>query len=367
MPYLRSANQSNFTPIDKPGPYNYVHGADTRQHYIPLAFQVTSPYDMKKALLPHALILHVNPASFAETFNKKVERFQTLGGFVEQHWGDDLSEISGDQSTGAFINLHTGLSSILRQRTIAWDRYQDLYDLYRNNGGVYSPYGDIPLQGWILLIYDRGTYVGTFRSFSVEETDDSPFAFKISWSFKVEKIIQQIPQNSLLINRRSVAFQSQNQTTTNVKAYGPTTEGVVTPTLLLEGQSQSPVKDQWKNLGGFQVNGHQGLDLSAPKGTPIYPMAGGVVMKYKPTTDPEGGNVIYIMSPDGVMTYYAHCDQVNVKPGDIVDSDTVIGTVGTSGNAKDTGPHLHFQVWSNGQIQDPAVYFPVPPYNHSTS
>ncbi len=215
MAYIPSANQSNFTPITTPGPANYVHGADTRQHYIPLAFQVTSPYDMHKALLPHALIMHVNPSSFAESFSKKLERIQTLGGFVEQHWGDDLSEISGDQSTGAFINLYTGLSSMLRQRTIAWDRYQDLYDLYRNNGSVYDPYGNIVLQGWILLIYDRGTFVGTFRSFSMEETDDSPFAFKLSWSFKVEKILQQIPQNSNPLTPRTVNFQSKNGTTLN--------------------------------------------------------------------------------------------------------------------------------------------------------
>jgi hypothetical protein len=184
---------------------------------------------MNKALLPHALIMHVNPSSFAESFNKKVERIQTLGGFVEQHWGDDLSEISGDQSTGAFINLYTGLSSVLRQRTIAWDRYQDLYDLFRNNGSVYDPYGNIVLQGWILLIYDRGTFVGTFRSFSMEETDDSPFAFKLSWSFKVEKILQQIPQNSIPLTPRSVAFQSKNGTTgTAIKP--PTGTPVALPT-----------------------------------------------------------------------------------------------------------------------------------------
>lgn len=215
MAYIPSANQSNFAPINNPSPPNYVHGADTRNHYIPLAFQVTSPYDYHKALLPHALIMHVNPSSFAETFNKKLERIQTLGGFVEQHWGDDLSEISGDQSTGAFINLYTGLSSVLRQRTIAWDRYQDLYDLFRNNGSVYDPYGNIVLQGWILLMYDRGTFVGTFRSFSMEETDDSPFAFKLNWSFKVEKIIQQIPQNSIPLTPRSASFQSRNGTTGN--------------------------------------------------------------------------------------------------------------------------------------------------------
>jgi len=213
MPYISSANQSNFTPIEPLGKPVYVHGADTRKHFIPLAFQVTSPYDVNKALLPHALVSHVNPSSFDETFNKKVERAPTRGGYVEWHWGDDLSEISCEQSTGAFINLYTGLSSLLRQRTIAWDRYRDLYDLYRNNASMYHPDGSIVRQGWILLMYDRGTYIGSFRSFSVEETDDSPFAFRLSWTFKVERIIHQIPQNSRMIPFRSAAFQSQNRST----------------------------------------------------------------------------------------------------------------------------------------------------------
>jgi len=196
MAYIRSANQSQFARLDSPGNRVYEHSADTRRNYIPLAFQITSPYDESKALLPHALVSHVNPMSFAESFNKKIERIQTRGGFVEQHWGDELSEISVDQSTGAFINLYTGLSSVLRQRTIAWDRYRDLYDLYRNNGSVYDPFGNIVLQGWVMLMFDRGTYIGTFRNFSVEETDDSPFVFKLSWSFKVEKILQAIPLSS---------------------------------------------------------------------------------------------------------------------------------------------------------------------------
>jgi hypothetical protein len=154
--------------------------------------------------------MHVNPTSFNETFNKKVERIQTRGGFVEQHWGDDLGEIACDASTGAFINIHTGLSSVVRQRTIAWDRYRDLYDLYRNNGSVYDPYGAIVLQGNILLMYDRGTYVGSFRSFSVEETDDSPFVFKLSFNFKVEKTLYQVPSNALPLDFRAPTFQSQN-------------------------------------------------------------------------------------------------------------------------------------------------------------
>jgi hypothetical protein len=211
MTYIRSANVSKFEPLEKPGNAIYHHGAEKREGYIPLAFQVTSPYDKLRALLPHALISHVNPTGFSETFNKKIERIQTRGGFVEQHWGDDLGEISVDSSTGAFVNLYTGLSSILRQRTIAWDRYRDLYDLYRHNGSVYDPFGAIVLQGHVMVMYDRGTYLGHFKSFSVEETDESPFAFKVSWSFKVVETIYQIPINAFGVPLRSPTFQSQNQ------------------------------------------------------------------------------------------------------------------------------------------------------------
>lgn len=220
MGYIRSANPSNFAPTTD-GKAVYIHGADTRKHYVPLAFQVTSPYDHQKVLLPHALVAHVNPMSFAETFTKKVERIQTRGGFVEQHWGDELTEISVDQSTGAFVNLYTGLSSVLRQRTIAWDRYRDLYDLYRNNGSVYDPFGNIVLQGWIMLMFDRGTYIGTFRNFSVEETDDSPFAFKISWTFKVEHTIQKIPYTDEF-SRGAPTFQSMNGKKVEVTNQGET-------------------------------------------------------------------------------------------------------------------------------------------------
>jgi hypothetical protein len=173
-----------------------------------LAFQVTSPFDETKALMPHALLAHVNPSNFAETHTKRVERIQTRGGFVEQHWGDELSEISVDQSTGAFINMYTGLSSLLRQRTIAWDRYRDLYELFHNNGLVYDPFGNVVLQGWIMLMYDRGTYI---RSFSVEETENSPFTFKMSWTFKVEKTIQKIPVASNSPMRRTTALQTRSE------------------------------------------------------------------------------------------------------------------------------------------------------------
>ena len=214
MPHIRSANP-DFKRLDAPSrDPGYTHGADRRQRGIPVAFQVTSPFDYNRVLLPHALVLHVNPANFNETHTKKVERFQTKGGWVEQHWGDELSEISADGSTGAFMNIYTGLSSVLRRRTIAYDRFRDLYDLFRHNGSVYDPYGNIVLQGQIMLMFDRGTFIGTFRTFEFEETAESPFAFTVNWTFKVERILYYIPgtpgQPLYGPAARAPAFQSQN-------------------------------------------------------------------------------------------------------------------------------------------------------------
>ena len=220
---FRSANP-DFDVLEGPSETpDYKHGLVQRKSFIPMAFQVTSPFNSRRALLPHALVMHINPQNYSENHTKKVERFQTRGGFVEQHWGDELTDISADGSTGAFMNLYTGLSSVLRHRTIAWDRYRDLQDLYRNNGSVYDPYGNIVLQGKIMLMYDRGTYLGGFRNFEMEETDDQPYSFRISWSFRVEEELMKIPDLSTnpasrgtytsLANIKGPAFQGQNNTT----------------------------------------------------------------------------------------------------------------------------------------------------------
>jgi len=204
MPRIPSANP-DFTKLEVPSQEpNYRHGLDSRESFIPMAFQLTSPFNSRRVLLPHALVMHVNPESYSENHQKKVERFQTRGGFVEQHWGDDLMDIAADGSTGAFMNLYEGLSSVLRQKTIAWDRYRDLHDLYRCNGSVFDPYGNIVLQGHVMLMFDRGTYLGHFTSFEVTETDDQPFAFKVSWQFKVEEELLKVPDLGIAPSARGV-------------------------------------------------------------------------------------------------------------------------------------------------------------------
>jgi murein DD-endopeptidase MepM/ murein hydrolase activator NlpD len=131
---------------------------------------------------------------------------------------------------------------------------------------------------------------------------------------------------------------------------------------------QAPIKGSWLSSGGFSLqptdkrhpNGHMGVDMRAPAGTPIYSMAPGTVTRVGSSS--LGGNTINIQHANGLRSYYAHCSTVKVHEGDRVNNNTVIATVGDSGNAKGTVPHLHFQVWKDNQIQDPAAFFSVPKY-----
>jgi hypothetical protein len=109
------------------------------------------------------------------------------------------------------MNIYTGVASIVRQRTIAWDRYRDLHDLFLNNGALHDPFGAIVLHGNLMLMYDRCTYIGTFRTFEVEETDESPFAFSLSWTFKVEETLAKWASSGQ-VSFKSPQFQSQNTT-----------------------------------------------------------------------------------------------------------------------------------------------------------
>ncbi len=133
---------------------------------------------------------------------------------------------------------------------------------------------------------------------------------------------------------------------------------------------QCPIKGDWDNLGDFSPgaatderhqSGHNGIDLAAPMGTPIYPMEAGIVIKVG--SGGKSGNSLSIQHANNVKTFYAHCDQVLVKPKQEVDKNTQIATVGMTGNAQGTTPHLHFQVWENETIADPGKFFDVPPYN----
>jgi hypothetical protein len=107
----------------------------------------------------------------------------------------------------------------------------------------------------------------------------------------------------------------------------------------------------------FNPVGHQGEDIFAPRGTAIVAVDDG---QARNTTDPKGGNVVYLVSPDGDTTYYAHLDSWEIPGGaqgaGAVKAGDTIGYVGSTGNAAGKDPHLHFE-WhpQGGKAQGPAA------------
>jgi len=94
---------------------------------------------------------------------------------------------------------------------------------------------------------------------------------------------------------------------------------------------------------------HEGLDLAAPKGTPVSATASGTVLR----AGREGryGRTVVIDHGDGWQTRYAHLRRVRVDTGESVRRGDIVGTVGRSGNA--TGYHLHYEVRRQGVPIDP--------------
>jgi murein DD-endopeptidase MepM/ murein hydrolase activator NlpD len=102
---------------------------------------------------------------------------------------------------------------------------------------------------------------------------------------------------------------------------------------------------------------HRGVDIFAPRGTTALAAADGWVMRVETTK--VGGNVVWIQPTfDNMRLYYAHLDTQLVVPGQFVRAGEPIGTVGNTGNAITTPPHLHFGVYlrQRGGARDPSVF-----------
>ena len=161
-------------------------GGRGSQSAIPVLFQVIAP-DNNTLLLPEYLYLHVNPQNMDFSYDKLIDRTQTKGGFVEQHFGEELSSISASGSTGAFVSVQDGVTTYNRRDTIAYRKIMQLKDVFKNNGSVYDDKGRVKFRGKIRIIFGGGIYDGFFTDFSISESADEPFNFQVSWSFTVEK------------------------------------------------------------------------------------------------------------------------------------------------------------------------------------
>ena len=187
-PYVRSAFQS-------------VADEFSGQGIRPVIFDVVGT-DGVTSLLPDSLkmVLHVNPSTMSFQYQRVVERIQTKGGWVEQHWGESPMTINFDMATGGFMRLYTGLSNITgptsaggydaggtRRDTIAYDKFLDMLALFHNNGMVYDNAGKVVFAGCIRVLFDGDQFDGWFGSFSVTDAAEKPYQFTMTASFTVKR------------------------------------------------------------------------------------------------------------------------------------------------------------------------------------
>lgn len=109
------------------------------------------------------------------------------------------------------------------------------------------------------------------------------------------------------------------------------------------GVRPSQLRDTWNAPRGGSRQ-HQGIDIFAPRGTPVISTTAGIVLRLG--ENELGGRIVRVLGPGGWWHYYAHLDRyAAIRPGDVVAAGTVLGFVGTTGNARGTSPHLHYGIY----------------------
>jgi murein DD-endopeptidase MepM/ murein hydrolase activator NlpD len=100
---------------------------------------------------------------------------------------------------------------------------------------------------------------------------------------------------------------------------------------------------------------HLGIDIAAPIGTPVLAPVAGTVDRV--ASGGAGGRVVWLREAGAHRLYYfAHLDAIHVTRGQRVRAGEQLGTVGTTGNAAGTVPHLHFAVHEGRDILDPWTF-----------
>jgi peptidoglycan LD-endopeptidase LytH len=116
----------------------------------------------------------------------------------------------------------------------------------------------------------------------------------------------------------------------------------------VEGRGNSAAQSFWGVDRDGGRRSHKGVDIFAPRGTPVLAATDGRITSISPNN--LGGNVIWQSDDRRSQTlYYAHLDRHYVTAGVHVKAGDTIGFVGNTGNARTTSPHLHFGIYRRGR------------------
>jgi murein DD-endopeptidase MepM/ murein hydrolase activator NlpD len=139
--------------------------------------------------------------------------------------------------------------------------------------------------------------------------------------------------DEIVLKTVSASINAQDHDPIGFKAHLPPVGGTITSKV---GMRIDPIDGKWRQ--------HNGIDIAIPSGTPVRPVARGVVVYSGSRTG--YGNTIIVEHDNGVVTLYAHNSQLLASEGQVVTSDSTIAVSGSTGRS--TGPHLHFEAWQTG-------------------
>jgi murein DD-endopeptidase MepM/ murein hydrolase activator NlpD len=165
---------------------------------------------------------------------------------------------------------------------------------------------------------------------------------------------------AVIVSTPRVAAARQPELTAAVPITGPSSEQPIIP---VAGITAGQLRDTFDEArgGGFRV--HHAMDILAPRGTPVVAAVDGTIRKL--FSGCAGGLTIYQFDmPQQRIYYYAHLDHYadGLGEGLFVKQGTVIGYVGTTGNAPPGTPHLHFAIENLPPTKEWWKGVPVNPY-----
>lgn len=181
------------------------------------------------------MVLYINPNSVSVNLTKMINRTQSMVGWIEEHWGEELDTITFQGSSATFIfstpapgsdvgfqssalqspeqireyfnkyedlpdisktsepspgsPIFTGLTALKRRDTAAYQEFRKLIQIMDGNGATFDSWGFISARVFVQLSYDYASYRGYFESIDITEDAVSPYRFTYTIAFKSEKTI----------------------------------------------------------------------------------------------------------------------------------------------------------------------------------
>lgn len=138
---------------------------------------------------PPPLTMLVNPANLDIQYQQLVNETRTKGGFAQEFWGEQISNLSASGITGMAYN-DGGITNAELKDSEAYENFINLLNFYKNNSRVYD--SKIPTKitrvGIVIMTYFGKEYEGYFDSFNWKESAEKQYTYEYDLSFKVEKI-----------------------------------------------------------------------------------------------------------------------------------------------------------------------------------